>query len=302
MLPRAEALTASSLRSRQINSSSNSRAKQRPFQGRPRSLSETSDSTIVPATFAKEAKAAREGRVSSSTNVSVAQANYDSDVSSRLATSTQATSASSTKSQDSASSRSLRRTLSEGPHRQSVEIQTLSPRALQTMLVSLQLLSLVPAIVGASYCIYRAISPPTRTVTYSHGLVKTLRWTQRIEWLLCAMWAGLSGNYCHSMARGLTRRWLVYYPLPAAIIRLVCSYFPDLRRVAANSFDLYRSHCRSSAGHLQSSPWSISSARMNCSYQRGLFVLSQPLSATLYRSGEQRYSAMAPRSRLTIDI
>jgi hypothetical protein len=222
------ALTASSLQSRQLNGT---KAKQRPFQARPRSLSETSDSTIVPATFAKEARAARGAKLLSSANALADHAEEERNTSARVATSVHATSASSTKSQDSAGSRSLRRTVSEGARKQSsAEIPALSPRALQTMLVSLQLLSLVPAIIGASYCIYRAALPPARPVTYSHGLVKTLRWTQRIEWLLCAMWAALSGNYCHSMARGLTRRWLVYYPLPAAIIRLVCSFFPCVHR------------------------------------------------------------------------
>lgn len=125
--------------------------------------------------------------------------------------------------------------------RQSVDSQqSLSPKTLQAILVTLQLLSLVPAFIGVCYCLYRAIfliSLPISRVdsdeaaklqnfTEKHENQKS--WNKRIEWLLCAMWAALSGNYCHSMARGLTRRWLVYYPLPAAVIRLVSqSFFLD---------------------------------------------------------------------------
>lgn len=107
------------------------------------------------------------------------------------------------------------------------DAESLSPYVLQVLLVSLQLLSLVPASTGAAYCVFRAVFPLPqslywyRATSRNGSYVTDVAISRRFEWLLSAMWAILSGNYCHSMARGLTRRWLVYYPLPAAIIRLV---------------------------------------------------------------------------------
>ena len=101
----------------------------------------------------------------------------------------------------------------------------LSPRALQALLVTLQLLSLVPAAIGVLYSVFRAVLDPG-----TPSPVHTSTASRRVEWLLGGMWAGLSGHYCHAMARGLTRRWLVYYPLPAAVIRLVRPPFLRLTR------------------------------------------------------------------------
>lgn len=218
----SSALTSSSLQSHRSNgggSYSNTGIKSRTLRGRQRSSSETSDTTVVPASFARDARALKDA-ASQRVSESLPSVPPHSE---QVATSlSPATSASST-SQESAKIAS--QTSSRVKLRSTVESQTLSPRALQTLLVTLQLLSLVPAFVGGFYCFYRALLPQTNPSQFSHGLVKTLEWNRRVEWLLCAMWAGLSGNYCHSMARGLTRRWLVYYPLPAAVIRLVSLSF-----------------------------------------------------------------------------
>lgn len=207
-----------------MNGDTNGHQPPRTMRGRQRSLSDTSDTTVVPATFTKDARSGKHTLNAPVTNnppvVSFPPPRNSDKV---IAAITPPTSDSST-SQDSvrqASQRSSYAKFSHHPPSAASGPQTLSPRALQTLLVSLQLLSLVPAIVGGLYSIYRAILPQTRPLPLKGGLVKTLEWNRRIEWLLCALWAGLSGNYCHSMARGLTRRWLVYYPLPAAIIRLV---------------------------------------------------------------------------------
>ncbi|KAK9893296.1 hypothetical protein P389DRAFT_191715 [Cystobasidium minutum MCA 4210] len=205
------------------------------IRGRQRSLSDTSDTTVVPATFAKDTKALKGASneplaTRHRTPLSFPPRNNDDKIRTTNAsssniltppTSDSSTSQESIKQRSSSSHKSTYATFNHHAPSSSSAAQTLSPRALQTLLVSLQLLSLVPAIVGGIYCIYRAILPQTRPMPLKGGLVKTLEWNRRVEWLLCAMWAGLSGNYCHSMARGLTRRWLVYYPLPAAVIRLV---------------------------------------------------------------------------------
>lgn len=227
--PSASPLTSSSLKTHRMNGigSYSNNVKSRPLRGRQRSLSETSDTTVVPASFARDSKTAKDAANSRVHDLSSARPSHDGRVAAGVI-STPASAGSST-SQESVKLAS--RTSSEGKHRSSAEIQTLSPRTLQTLLVTLQLLSLVPAFVGGLYCVYRAILPQTRPLPFKQGLVKTLEWNRRVEWLLCAMWAGLSGNYCHSMARGLTRRWLVYYPLPAAVIRLV-SY---MRVICADS-------------------------------------------------------------------
>lgn len=194
---------------------SNNGVKSRTLRGRQRSMSETSDTTVVPATFARDARLLKDA-ASQRMSDTLPPIPPHND---KVATSMSSTTSASSSSQESIKATS--RTSSQTKPRPTAESQTLSPRALQTLLVTLQLLSLVPAFVGGVYCFYRALLPQTRPTPFKHGLVKTLEWNRRIEWLLCAMWAGLSGNYCHSMARGLTRRWLVYYPLPAAIIRLV---------------------------------------------------------------------------------
>lgn len=244
--PSTSALTSSSLKKRRMNVNSDSNGdinSASRIRGRQRSLSDTSDTTVVPATFAKDTKALKGASneplaTRHRTPLSFPPRNNDDKIRTTNAsssniltppTSDSSTSQESIKQRSSSSHKSTYATFNHHAPSSSSAAQTLSPRALQTLLVSLQLLSLVPAIVGGIYCIYRAILPQTRPMPLKGGLVKTLEWNRRVEWLLCAMWAGLSGNYCHSMARGLTRRWLVYYPLPAAVIRLVgsrISWFP----------------------------------------------------------------------------
>jgi hypothetical protein len=196
-------------------SNSNNGVKSRALRGRQRSMSETSDTTVVPASFARDARSLKDAASQKMSAILPPILPHNDKVATSISPATSASSSS------QESSKAASRATSQTRLRPTGESQTLSPRALQTLLVTLQLLSLVPAFVGGVYCFYRALLPQTRPTPFQHGLVKTLEWNRRIEWLLCAMWAGLSGNYCHSMARGLTRRWLVYYPLPAAIIRLV---------------------------------------------------------------------------------
>lgn len=249
--PSSSALTSSTLKSHRFNDTPDAQGhvnglKSRTLRGRPRSLSETSDTTIVPATFSKDAKSLKQPVLQATSESPLSFPPPHNDNVAKPSTASPSASASSD-SQGSiqqasrTSSHAVKRTFTAS------EPQTLSPRALQTLLVSLQLLSLVPAIVGGIYCIYRALLPQTRPIPFQHGLVKTLQWNRRIEWLLCAMWAGLSGNYCHSMARGLTRRWLVYYPLPAAVIRLV-SFDNALPFSPAAKICILRCLCKSSAG------------------------------------------------------
>ena len=185
----------------------------RPSGFKKRTLSDASDATVVPVTVRKSREIADQAEKDRSTRSSSLLAG------------------------PAAPPAPLSRTRS--PRLQDSH-SLLPPRALQVLLISLQLLSLVPAFIGVFHCIYRAFIDQDR---------------RRVEWLLSAIWAGLSGSYCHSMARGLTRRWLVYYPLPAAIIRLVSRFAQTRRPVCLlhlpagfASSDLLASHeiyCRS---------------------------------------------------------
>lgn len=205
---------------------------------RPRSLSDASDSTVVPASLAKERGEREKGQ----------QANglFFKRPSGKRSASSRSVSPTRLKRQDSS-------TLVDGESGD--EEVALSPRALQTLLVTLQLLSLVPALSGIAYCTYRAAFAPFDETYRERVRTDVDHWSRRIEWLLCALWAALSGFYCHSLARGLTRRWLVYYPLPAAVIRLVRLSTSTISVAALTNAAIVlcvcaiRSHYRLSSGH-----------------------------------------------------
>lgn len=213
----------------------------RAAPGRQRSWSEASDRTVVPKTFRKSASAKPAGAVVANDEVQSCRNAEEATFKSSLeadglrARSVKPDPLVETKlgpqnqdeeREDRPPSTTQRQTATFTNGSRVVEQssilqeRSLSPRTLQILVVSLQLLSLIPAVIGVAFCLWRTLFPiSTSKASRDIG--------RRIEWLLSAVWAGLSGWYCHSMARGLTRRWLVYYPLPAAMIRLVSVLQPE---------------------------------------------------------------------------
>lgn len=150
--------------------------------GRPRlrnrALSDTSDRTIVPESLKRNRQVASEV---------THQVEQKPDWQERTTSPISVTKA----------SRKPSTQLHRYPLQQHAE-NALSPQTLQALLVFLQLLSLVPATIGVLYCVWHSIFPlPLST--------SSLNLSRRLEWLLSALWAALSGSYCHAMARGLTR-------------------------------------------------------------------------------------------------
>ncbi|KAG5643975.1 hypothetical protein DXG03_009264 [Asterophora parasitica] len=77
-----------------------------------------------------------------------------------------------------------------------------------------RLLSIVPAVFGTLYNIYHTYQPPP---THVDGHLAP----QRIDFLISALWAILTGYQCLCLTTGLLTRWQVYYPPLATLIRLL---------------------------------------------------------------------------------
>lgn len=178
---------------------------------RPRALSDSSDATVTPLPRLRRVKSPRAQLAFTASNVdAVVQSGSDGDDDDVV----------------DIDALDAHRVRADGQARQSmsppdsetqatldspIAVLQPPPRILRSIISFLQLLSLVPAALGVLYCLWRAAFP-------SPGIVSSFR---RTEWLLSALWAALSGRYCYAMARGLTRRWVIYYPLAAALVRLV---------------------------------------------------------------------------------
>ncbi|KAH7879383.1 N-glycosylation protein-domain-containing protein [Lentinula edodes] len=95
------------------------------------------------------------------------------------------------------------------------------PNLLQQRLTPLlfefsQLLSVVPAFFGILFNIYHIYHPPNSTV-----LIDGRRPPERIDYIISAIWALLTGYQCLCLTTGLLVRWRVYYPPLATLIRLI---------------------------------------------------------------------------------
>ncbi|KAJ3970419.1 N-glycosylation protein-domain-containing protein [Lentinula raphanica] len=93
------------------------------------------------------------------------------------------------------------------------------PNVLQQRLTPLlfefsRLLSIVPAFFGVLYHIYHIYHPPTI-------LIDGRRPPERIDYIISALWALLTGYQCLYLTTGLLARWRVYYPPLATLIRLI---------------------------------------------------------------------------------
>ncbi|KAK4054002.1 hypothetical protein OIO90_003647 [Microbotryomycetes sp. JL221] len=102
------------------------------------------------------------------------------------------------------------------------------------ILFLLQSLSVIPSLIGFVYALYRFHSPVTHLVDLSttwstsieqqHGQVvqsvgiATSRST-RLDWFIAGMWSLACAYFSHQLAKGLLRRWLIYYSKTPTIIR-----------------------------------------------------------------------------------
>ncbi|KAG6839988.1 hypothetical protein C0991_009847 [Blastosporella zonata] len=73
-----------------------------------------------------------------------------------------------------------------------------------------RLLSIVPAVFGTLYNLYRIYRPPTSP-----------RAPERVDFAVSALWAILTGYQCLCLTTGLLTRWRLYYPPLPTLIRLL---------------------------------------------------------------------------------
>lgn len=186
---------------------------------RPRALSNSSDATVTPLPrLLRRVKSPRAQLALAASNVdAVVQSGSDGDDDYVVAVDMPNTGHTSVDSQARKATSSADNEIQAIAVAPSATLQP-PPRILRSVISFLQLLSLVPASIGVLYCLWCAAFPSPGTLSYF----------RRTEWLLSALWAALSGRYCYAMARGLTRRWVIYYPLAAALVRLVRELHPRL--------------------------------------------------------------------------
>ncbi|GAA5974393.1 hypothetical protein JCM11641_005256 [Rhodosporidiobolus odoratus] len=95
------------------------------------------------------------------------------------------------------------------------------------LLVFLQLLSVIPSLIGFFYSGHRFYSPHHLVFSSStwveHGTsvgITSARST-RLDWFISGMWALATAYFTFQLSRGLLRRWLVYYSMGPTIIRVI---------------------------------------------------------------------------------
>ncbi|GAA5907533.1 hypothetical protein JCM5296_004108 [Sporobolomyces johnsonii] len=95
------------------------------------------------------------------------------------------------------------------------------------LFVLLNFLSVIPSLIGFVYSAHRFYTAPPFLFASStweqsgHAVGVTQSRSTRLDWLVSGMWALACAYFTHSLARGLLRRWLVYYSLGPTIIRVV---------------------------------------------------------------------------------
>ncbi|EJD00286.1 uncharacterized protein FOMMEDRAFT_158955 [Fomitiporia mediterranea MF3/22] len=77
-------------------------------------------------------------------------------------------------------------------------------------------LSVIPATFGTLYNLYHVVYPPSPPS--SGGVAVGL---SGIDFVICALWAILTGTQCLLLTTGLLVRWKAYYTTPSTLIRLV---------------------------------------------------------------------------------
>ncbi|GAA5914087.1 hypothetical protein JCM6882_001844 [Rhodosporidiobolus microsporus] len=91
----------------------------------------------------------------------------------------------------------------------------------------LQLLAVLPGLAGFFYSAHRFWSPSHLTWLSSTwedggtGVGITSARSTRLDWFVSGMWALATAYFTFQLARGLLRRWLVYYSMGPTIIRVI---------------------------------------------------------------------------------
>ncbi|KAH7915774.1 hypothetical protein BJ138DRAFT_1235649 [Hygrophoropsis aurantiaca] len=120
----------------------------------------------------------------------------------------------------SSSSPSRSRSRSNSPPRAVIPASMLNAVLFETS----RLLSVVPAVIGASinaWCVYHpphilTPTPPSPKPAFGRCALPT-----RADYAMAVLWALLTAHQCLSLTTGLLRRWTAYYPPLAALIRLL---------------------------------------------------------------------------------
>ncbi|KDE07215.1 hypothetical protein MVLG_02438 [Microbotryum lychnidis-dioicae p1A1 Lamole] len=90
----------------------------------------------------------------------------------------------------------------------------------------IQSFSVLPSFFGFAYAVHRFYSPAplvpasSTWIDYGRAAGVTQARSTRLDWFLAGMWALACAYFSHSLARGLLRRWLVYYSLLPTIVRV----------------------------------------------------------------------------------
>lgn len=95
----------------------------------------------------------------------------------------------------------------------------------------LQSLSVLPSLIGFFYSAHRFYTSPSSS---AHLLLASSTWLEggnaigvtegrstRLDWFISGLWALACAYFSHSLAKGLLRRWLVYYSLAPTVIRVL---------------------------------------------------------------------------------
>ncbi|KII84821.1 hypothetical protein PLICRDRAFT_117249 [Plicaturopsis crispa FD-325 SS-3] len=98
---------------------------------------------------------------------------------------------------------------------------TLQERLTPLLFESSRLLSVVPAVFGTLYNIYHVYNPPIPPSPHSSSSAACSSTPHRIDYLVSALWAILTGYQCLALTTGLLARWRLYYPPLPTLIRLL---------------------------------------------------------------------------------
>lgn len=104
-----------------------------------------------------------------------------------------------------------------------------SDRLWSLLFLFLQSLSILPSLVGFAYACHRfflASAPPlllASSTWLEQGSARgvTQGRSTKLDWAITGLWALTCAYFSHSLAKGLLRRWLVYYSLLPTVIRVI---------------------------------------------------------------------------------
>lgn len=94
----------------------------------------------------------------------------------------------------------------------------------------LQSLSVLPSLIGFFYSAHRfynsssspyLLSASSTWLQSGNAIGITESRSTQLDWFISGLWALACAYFSHSLAKGLLRRWLVYYSLLPTVIRVV---------------------------------------------------------------------------------